>query len=285
MNSEASEYCAFLLHPGEPTEEVWRAIRNHLSGGNRIDALRLPHVRRDGSLHALLAGAPASLVTIVQPAPAVRASDYTGPDSYAADLPTSTRAALRRKLRKLRERGSPEFVELSEAGDRAATLSWILTHKREWMRRHGVRNDRLFSRTNVRFLQATLEHDWRVGSRRIFALKLDGAIIAAELVSVDERRVESFLSTFDAAFGKYSPGRLLNFEVIRWALAKGLDYDFRPGTEAYKLSMSNHVVSVDSYVVPPSFRGHLFVRYRMARRWLSARTPVSLRRAISRAAS
>lgn len=282
LNSEGSEYCPCLLDPEEQPEALGRAVGEGLASLGQADALRLPHVRRDGPLEGLLVRLPGACATIVQPAPMVRAAAFADPDHYASQLSSNTRGALRRRRRKLEQIGRVEFVDVVEAAERADLLHWALSRKRSWLKDRGLANARLFSESHAAFLEATLRHPWASGSRRVFALKLDGVPIAAEIASVDGRRVEAFNSTFDAALAAYAPGHLLTLEVIRWALGRGLDYDFRPGTEAYKLTWASEVVPVTSYLVPLTFRGRQFVRYRLARRWLAERTPAPLRRRLAR---
>lgn len=280
LNSESSEYCPCLLDPEEPPGDIWRALRDELRNRGGVDVLRLPHVRQDTRLHELVSEEPEARATIVQPAPMVRADSLA--DRQVAGLPPGKTANLRRRRRRLEAMGRVTFHDVASAEERTEILHWVLARKREWLGRRGLSNAGLLSKTNAGFLAATLRHEWTTGSRRVFALKLEGAVIAAEIASVDGRRVESFTTTFDRAFEKCSPGHLLTLEVIRWALARGLDYDFRPGREPYKLEWSNHVTPVTSYLLPLTFRGRLFVRYRLGRRWLSERTPDDLRKRIRR---
>ena len=280
LNSESSEYCPCLLDPKEPPGDIWRALRDELRTRVGVDVLRLPHVRHDTRLYELVTQEPQARATIVQPAPMVRADTFAG--HVVAGRPSDKTKDLRRRRRRLEARGRVTFHDIASAEERTEILHWVLARKREWLERRGLSNAGLLSKTNASFLAATLRHEWTTGSRRVFALKLDGAVIAAEIASVDGRRVESFTTTFDSAFEKCSPGRLLTLEVIRWALARGLDYDFRPGREPYKLEWSNHVTPVTSYLLPLTFRGRLFVRYRLVRRWLSERAPDDLRTQVRR---
>lgn len=282
MNSETSEYCPCLLDPGEPPAALWTALRRELRTRRDADALRLPHVRRDTALHAAISGVPEARATVVQPAPLVRAQDFPTSEDYQAWLAGDARASLRRRRRRLGETGRVDFQVITCPRERLDALDWVLARKSAWLQRRGLANERLLSRRNTAFLEATLDHEWSSGGRAVFALKLDGALIAAEVASVDGSRVESFTSSFDPAFERYSPGALLTQEVIRWALDRRLDYDFRAGAEPYKFKWSSHVTPVTSYLLPITFRGEHFVRYRLARRWLSARAPKRLRGRISR---
>lgn len=272
MNSETSEYCPCLVDPEEPPEALWTALRQELRTRRGADALRLPHVRRDTPLHSVISAAREARATVVQPAPLVCATDFSTSDDYHAWLPADARASLRRRRRRLEETGRVDFQVIACASERMEALKWVLEHKGAWLQRRGLANVRLLSKHNAAFLEATLRQDWTSGNRMVFALKIDGALIAAEIASVDGSRVESFTASFDPSFERYSPGALLTLEVIRWALDRRLDYDFRTGTEPYKFKWCSHVTPVTSYLLPITFRGEHFVRYRLARRWIAVRT-------------
>ena len=277
MNSESSEYCPCLLDPDEPPATLRAVLRAGLQSRKDVDALRLPHVRPDTPADQLIAEFPGARATIVQPAPVVRACYFPARASYLDWLPADTRASLRRRRRRLDEAGPAEFEEIVTTSARLETLAWVLERKREWLLRRGLINDQLTSKANAEFLSATLRHSWTSGGCTVFALKLDGMLLAAEVVNVDGARVESFTSTYNPAFDKYAPGHLLTLEVIRWALERGLDYDFRPGSEPYKLRWSSHVAEVASYLAPLTMRGRCFVGYRLARRRLAQSAPKALR--------
>jgi CelD/BcsL family acetyltransferase involved in cellulose biosynthesis len=270
MNSEGSEYCPCLLDPDEPLAALRDVVRQGLADRGDVDALRLPHVRPHSGAHDLLTGMADLRTTIVQPAPRVHAADFADADDYVRRLPATARATLRRRGRKLQAMGDLEFAEIAAPAERAAVLRWLLEQKGEWLERRDLVNAPMFSHRNVAFLEETLSHAWPAGDRRVFALKVGGRVAAAELVSVDRRQVESFSAAFDSAFQAGSPGHHLTLEVIRWALARGLDYDFRPGAEAYKTMWANRIHFVTSHLLPLTLRGRLFVRYRLMRRWLSS---------------
>lgn len=281
MNSEASEYCPCLLDPDEPPADLWASLHAGLKDRRDIDALRLPHVRQDAPLDDLIRGWPGSQATVVQHAPFVRASDFPTLEDYTAWLPKKIRSKLRRWGRGLEETGRVEFEEVTSAQARIEVLQWLLKGKDRWLRRRGLKNERLMSTANSEFLEATLLQPWTMGSRAVFALKLDGAVIAAEVTSIDSNRVESFIIGFDDTHSSYAPGHLLTLQIIGWAIDRHLDFDFRTGSESYKLIWTNHDVLVTSYLLPLTSRGQWYVGYRMARRWLSTKAPKGLRARLS----
>jgi CelD/BcsL family acetyltransferase involved in cellulose biosynthesis len=123
----------------------------------------------------------------------------------------------------------------------------------------------MYSDSYARFVAATLDEFGAGGGRRIFALKVNGALVAAQLDSVDRVRVESFVGAYDESFSRYSPGSLLLQECIRWAFERDLDYDHRLGAEPFKLGLATHVQQVTTYALALTPRGKLFLAYIVAR--------------------
>jgi CelD/BcsL family acetyltransferase involved in cellulose biosynthesis len=99
----------------------------------------------------------------------------------------------------------------------------------------------------------------------VFALKLNGRAIAAQLNSVDGARLEGFIAAYDPEYSKYGPGQLLHERCLSWAFEHGLDYDFRIGSEPAKYFWSNRVAQATNYVFANSVRGAIYVLARKAR--------------------
>jgi CelD/BcsL family acetyltransferase involved in cellulose biosynthesis len=277
LNSEAADYCPFLVHPDADLGAVWGAIREELRRRGDVDVLELALVRDDGPLGRCLAGEPRALKTATIQSSQICSAGYAEWDSYLAAQSRGLPADVRRDRRLLAAKGEVQFEDVTDPADRAVAWSWMLSKKREALLRRGERNSWFFSEEYPRFVAATLEHFRTSGGRRIFALKLDGAIIAADLCNVNRARVEGFVTTYDEAYAKASPGKLLRYEAARWAFERGLVYDLRIGGDAHKGRWANQHGDVSFYDIPITWAGRLKFRYRAARRWAKQRIPASLR--------
>ena len=265
LTSETSEYCPFLIHPAADPNRVWSAIRGALGAGRDVDALRLPNVREDGPLGLLLSDLPGAVRLYSQPAPVLRRSSFADWESFRGGLSKNQRRQLRRERQRLCEHGDVQFEEITDPAERQSVWRWMIARKRAWLADRGLRCDWMVSDSYARFVAATLDEFGAGGGRRIFALKVNGALVAAKLDSVDRVRVESFVATFDERFSRCSPGSLLREEGIRWAFERDLDYDHRLGAEPFKLGLATHVPEATTYALALTPGGKLFVAYIVAR--------------------
>jgi CelD/BcsL family acetyltransferase involved in cellulose biosynthesis len=161
---------------------------------------------------------------------------------------------------------------VTDPTERLATWRWLLEHKRSWASRQGLQTKWLFSDGFDRFTAASLEALGPTGARRLFSLKADGVLAAAELASVDQVRSEAFMSAYDEAFHQFSPGNLLHEYCLRWASEHGLAYDMRLGDGAHKASWATCTSQTASYCIPLTPQGRLLAAgLRIASRWPARR--------------
>jgi CelD/BcsL family acetyltransferase involved in cellulose biosynthesis len=270
LDSETSEYGMALVEDCADAERrvaaAWKVLRDNCG----CDRLELENVRSDSVLGRVLsdpaaprAGFPQFVTS--QDAPWVSWDGIDSWDSYLRRLDGAQRRQLGRKSKRLAEVGEICFEPVTDAAERDTLLDWMLAHKRAWLQKSRLHNGWFFSREYRAFLTASMSAFAPSGRRIIFALKLNGRAIAAQLSSVDHARVEWFIGAFDPEYGKYSPGQLLHERCLRWAFERGLDYDFRIGSEPAKFFWSNRVGQATNYVFANSARGAIYVLARKTR--------------------
>jgi CelD/BcsL family acetyltransferase involved in cellulose biosynthesis len=278
LASPTIEYCPLLFDPSADVGRVWIALRAELGRwGGGIDAVLLSNVRGDSALGLWLQGCPAATWIRSLPAPLVRTADFTDWESYRNQLPHKVQTNLRRNWKRIQKLGEVKFEELTDREEVQAAWRWMIVHKREWVARKRIWSSYIPLDDYFHFTAATLDIDGHAGRRSILALKLNGQLIAAELVDVDRQRVEMFVTVYDAAFAQFAPGNLLRGEALRWAFAQGLDYDLRSGDDAYKFEWANYTTDCATYVLALNMKGRIFASYLAFRQWTADRTPEALR--------
>jgi CelD/BcsL family acetyltransferase involved in cellulose biosynthesis len=278
LNSEASEYCPFLIDSRADLTEVLEAIWETLHRHPALDALFLRNVREDKTLGLWLGRLDEAVRTLTAPSAQIRFDGHPDWDSYFATRSSRMRQELRRKLRNAENLGM-RFCEITDPQERQEVWQWLVRRKKTALASRG-KNDWLLTPSRVDFAAATLE---LLGARRpLLAIKLDDAIVAAGLCSADETRVEGFVMSYDESYAKISPGALLQLYCARWALGHGLDFDLRTGDEAFKSQWANDISPVSMFAVPITSWGRLYVASERARRWLGYRVPQSFRARIRR---
>jgi CelD/BcsL family acetyltransferase involved in cellulose biosynthesis len=277
LASPSNEYCPLLFGPSVEVAGALRSFWTAVSRRGDVDAVLLTYVRDDSALGAWLRDCPHATWIRSTPAPFLDGAEFGSWERYHAQLPHKVQTNLRRNWRRIRQLGEVIFEELTDPAEMHAAWQWMISQKREWMKRRGLENQWIPSDDYFNFIAATLGLKARAGRRSIFALKLDGRLIAAELVNIDQRRVEMFVVTYDPALGQCAPGNLLRGEVLRWAFARGLDYDWRVGGDAYKAEWANRACEALTYVLALNGRGRIFAAYVAGRAWLAERIPDRLR--------
>jgi CelD/BcsL family acetyltransferase involved in cellulose biosynthesis len=274
---ETNEYCPALIDATADATAVYDALVSELAAQGEVDALMLPHVRDGSALADYLRHAPGSVAINSMPAPFVERSAFASWEAYWDQRSSRVHANVRRNLRRLGDLGKLEFVELIEPGERHSAWRWMIEHKRDWLARKGEASPFIGCDRYFRFEDATLDVADPYGRRPMFALKLNGQLIAAEFSNLDRRRLEAFVVSYDEAFASYAPGNVLRREVLRWAFARGLDYDWRMGGQAYKLDWASDVRSVATHVLALNGRGRMLVSYFSLRQRLARRASPELR--------
>ena len=226
------EYCAPLVEPGDEAESrtslLWQ------TAARSADFAVLRHVRADSLLAGVLkAGNHLSVTEDAAPAPYIVRADYPDWAAYYATISSQLRTQIKRRRRKLAAEGSVVLERASRAGC-AALIDWILEHKRRWLVHANLAGDWLFESDSRDFLVALAAREDATGGVALFALKVDGVPIAAEIASVDRGRFESYMVAYDPKWKSYSPGNILSEYTLQWAFDRGLDFDLRIGNEPYK---------------------------------------------------
>jgi CelD/BcsL family acetyltransferase involved in cellulose biosynthesis len=274
LNSEGSEYCPFLIDPRVSPVDVMEAVFATLRDVPNLHGLYLPKVREDEPLGLWLARRADAVRILTLPTARIRFDGCADWDSYFATRSSHMRAELRRKERSAERLGDVRFCEVTDQEERQEIWRWLVSRKRAALARRGMR-DWLLAPSHVEFAAETLKT--LDGRRPLFAIKLDGAVIAAGLCSVDATRLEGFVMAYDESYSRISPGALLQMHCARWALSHGLDFDLRTGDEGYKSRWANDFSQVSSFALALTPWGWPFVAGERVRRWAGLRMPQSLR--------
>jgi CelD/BcsL family acetyltransferase involved in cellulose biosynthesis len=160
-------------------------------------------------------------------------------ETYERRLSGSFRSELRRRLRRLEERGAVVF-EIADGSEQLGELldEGFAVEGSGWKDARGTAI--ASSLVTRRFYTDIATWAAATDSLRLAFLRLDGAVVAFQL-NLEHDGVWYYLKGgFDPAVGRYSPGQLLMRHVLRHAFDAGLSrYEFLGGDERYKLSWTS----------------------------------------------
>ncbi|MEN9675060.1 MAG: hypothetical protein RIS76_956 [Verrucomicrobiota bacterium] len=200
------------------------------------DLVLLPMVRGDSELHEQALQNGAFHVLHSTPTSGARMKDWA---SYEASVDTAIRNELSRRQRRLAEQGSVVLSHAVNSGDSGPAMEWILEHKRRWLTSTGRTSPWLATEAFRRQMLTAAAQPWDSSGLVVSTLTLNGRILSAKVLRIDQTRVEFVLTGMDPAYRRFSPSLILWREQLRWACEHGREVDFRIGQEDYKEAWAN----------------------------------------------
>ena len=156
-------------------------------------------------------------------------------EGYERTLTQRRRSELRRRRRRLAERGTLSF-ELATGSERLDELlaEGFAVEGSGWKAEQGTA---ILSRPETRsFYRLVAEWAAPRGSLRLAFLRLDGKPIAFHFTIEEGGSAYQLKGGYDTEFREFAPGQLLVQDMIRWAFGRGLrTYEFLGADEAFKL--------------------------------------------------
>uniref|UniRef100_I2Q327 Protein involved in cellulose biosynthesis (CelD) n=1 Tax=Desulfovibrio sp. U5L TaxID=596152 RepID=I2Q327_9BACT len=232
--AEVSDYCDVVQAEG--AGEVVAAAMDKAFSRFRGDAVRLRQLRPESRALAALAGKKrfSRAEDVACPHLVLHAAGYAGWVETANRKDMADANRLRRRLGEIGEVG---LAEVAEASAVAPFVGALIADKREWLDRRGAGN-LLCSEAGERFL-ADAAGGMPAGMAHPAALTCGGEGIARYLSFVGNGRYHYYLGSWNYAWKRFAPGRLLMLDLIRWAHENGCrEFDLLRGEEAYKDSVA-----------------------------------------------
>ncbi|MCC8401282.1 GNAT family N-acetyltransferase [Paraburkholderia sp. MMS20-SJTN17] len=230
----------------------------------KADVLELRMLDCNAPLAAALAHTPQSWVRGAIPARwrrldgySIALSSFATYDAYLATRPESLRGPLRRRARRLADRGQVEYGWCQNADDAREVLTWLFANKRRWALARGLHTAYLMDDQLRDFFIDLARRIDLVTTPLVYFVKLNGSPVAAALNIVGPRTIEYYITTYDEAYAAFSVGNLLIDRIARWAHASGRDVDFRPYYSIYKERWSNRKTWHEHRFIMLTWRGRL----------------------------
>jgi CelD/BcsL family acetyltransferase involved in cellulose biosynthesis len=230
---------------------AWRCIRGEIG----TDLILIDRVRSDSALRTMLFCERARLVA-AQPVTYVCWDSYNDWESYWRSRTESLRKNVRRQIGQLRACGSLQFNVLEPGPALHEIVDWVFLHKKAWLalKSKGVA-PWMRTAAHANFLRSAIGGVARFGNLIGFSLTLDGQPIAAQINVLSAQSMACMHATYDHAFARSSPGRVLQKFVLNWAFERRLLFDYMFGSEAYKFAFANRACDVVTLGYPQTAWG------------------------------
>lgn len=249
LGPEFTEYDPILVEAGEDAAGLIVAARQHLAQTCPAALIAVQHVRQGSPADTALRSDPAVVVGETLASPYIDWAPFADWDAYWQSRSKNTRSGYLRRLRKFAELGTLSFERVTDRAEIARLLAWTLEHKIAWMDRTGHDNDFMRTTEFAAFLGRMTGVDDAAGTMALYAMRLDGRVVATKLGTMDDRRYEGFISAHDPEFHAYSLGTIVMVKSLKWLIQRRLKYDFRIGDEAYKRDWATNDRPATSYLL------------------------------------
>jgi CelD/BcsL family acetyltransferase involved in cellulose biosynthesis len=242
---EVCDYFDFPVAPGYE-KEFYHALLDHLSAQS-VTELHLRCLRPESTVLSDLVQVAKKRNGICSRKPdgvSIEMDLPGGWTEYLNSLDGKQRHEIRRKLRRLDEKGKTDFVVFKDASEITEQLDTFLKMFRE------SRADKAaFMKPQMeRFFRSMLRAMAEEGILRLCFLNLDGCTVAAALCFDYQDTIYLYNSGYDPQYSSLSVGLLCKLLSIRHSIELGRKkYDFLKGAEAYKSQLGGKEVQLSKY--------------------------------------
>jgi CelD/BcsL family acetyltransferase involved in cellulose biosynthesis len=187
--------------------------------------LRLRHLDAEGPLHAAASTAGAETGRLISPSARYERAMLPGPwatdDYLQLSLRGKHRKDLRRRRARLQETGAVRFEAFTDGGDLAAwTEEFLALEAAGWKGANGTALRQ--EAASALFFREAVRRSHDAGELQFFRFRLGDRTIAAA-VNFRAREVSyAFKIAYDESFSRYSPGVMIEIEIMQALEAAGL---------------------------------------------------------------
>ena len=175
-------------------------------------------------------------------------------ENYYKRKSSKTRQTIRRKIKRLEEKGKLEFFVAEDINQKKKILEWTIYQKKKQFQNTGALD--IFKNDNEKeFYINLLEiHDYFHCS----CIYQNEKIIASHVGINDNGNFLYLIPCYinNENLKNFSPGQILQIFLLRWCFEKKIYYfDFTIGNEKYKMGWNNSIKKLTNYYEPISFLG------------------------------
>jgi CelD/BcsL family acetyltransferase involved in cellulose biosynthesis len=260
-----SDYCDALIDTHREGRAVLQRLWEEIAGRGGYDVASLKQVRTDARAAWLLRHlCEQSSRSTMEPGARCLQVRRRWPDGAAffRSLGKKGRNNHSRGKRILAELGGEVTFGVRGPGEPVEDLiDRLMTLKLDWVRANDAASPLLGEDGEV--LRALLRTIAASGALTLFTLECGGKLAAASANFVGRDRNQAYLTSYDPAFSRASPGTILIELYTMWSFDRGFaEVDFLRGDEAFKLGFANAETALMNVVAPGTALGRAAIAAR-----------------------
>jgi CelD/BcsL family acetyltransferase involved in cellulose biosynthesis len=257
---EFSDYCDAIVRPdGDPAilRRMWELLWSDGDFDAAYLSRLLPGAAATRSLLGQAESRAASLRPYYRSEQSLRvAGSWPEGQAWFDQQTKKARQNYRRGVKAMSKNATFGFRLLSPDEPFVPVLNRLAELKRHWLERNGLEAP-LFDQDSLRlatFAQVLAAN----GLLRIFVLERDGVIVAISLNFMQSSSMMAYLTAYDPAYERASPGMVLMVDYIKWSIDHGLTVvDFLCGAEEFKGRFATQTVTLASFVAARTWLGRM----------------------------
>lgn len=181
-------------------------------------------------------------------------------DTYLSGMNKRLRSDSRRQIRRMEKMGSVGFVPAENPENKTKIIQSMIKQKSRRFRETGVRNILAISEYQ-QFYEGLANISSENFKVHCSCLNVNDFTVATHVGIVDASTFYYLMPAHEGGdWEKYSPGRLLLLELLKWSIENGLQFfDFTAGEDPYKKKWSDTEIDLFENIIPLSFKGKSFV--------------------------
>ena len=260
---DCSDYGDVLVDPTADPELIQR-MWVQLSADGGFDMVYLSRLTPEAAARCLLANTGPGAVPLHLGHRSETSFRVTGSwdsgDAWLQSQSKKFRQNHRRGHKLLGESGDVRFRLIPAGEPLEPVLERIAALKRQWLFKRDIKPS-LFEE-GAPMLKALIRVLADYGLLRTFVLECDGVIVAVTINFIHRDTLMAFITAYDAAYERASPGMLLITGYIQWAFDQGLsEVDFLCGVENFKDRLANSSAILSSVVGSKTLIGAAAVEF------------------------
>lgn len=259
LGAEFTEYEPILVEDGPDAVELIGSARRRLSRTCPASLIEVHRARVNSAVEKAMAIDVTALPIESLGSPYIALTGFPNWEAYWQSRSRNVRHSYSRRWRKLTELGEVTFERERDPDEVRRLVAWTLERKVAWMKRTGHENSFMRTPEFAEFLCRAITCEDEAGAVLMYVLRLDGRTIATKIGTIDGRRFEGYVSTYEPDFGTFSIGTIVLVEALKQFIDRGLNYDQRIGEEAYKQEWATDDRPVTSYCLVNRFSGRLLL--------------------------
>ena len=234
LGPEYTEYEPVVVEAGPQAADhvarAWAYLRRAMSA----DIILMPWVREAAATQKAVSGDASARHAEMLPSPVVDCRAYPSFEDYWGARSSKHRGNLNRLQRRLGEYGKVEFDRVTDLDEYDRLLDWTILTKLAWMKARHLQNDFLAEPEFRAFAARMADARTPAGQWGMWALRLDGRVIATTLGALDAYWFEGFFGAQDPALESCSLGSIMLLKMLQWLYPRNIGCDLRIGSEDYK---------------------------------------------------